>query len=408
MKKIIVLSLLTLLGISCEVKQVDPGIKSLDLSKKSLELLESDNAFGLELFAAVMQEAEEGENVMISPLSVALALGMTYNGSATTTREAMEATLKLQGFTEGEINDGYKDIIDQLLDLDPKVVMQIANSIWYREGFTVEEDFISTNEEHFYAEIRELDFSRTDAKDIINQWVSDHTNELIEEIIDMIPPEAVMYLINAIYFKGSWTYEFDPEETELRPFYPDQVSSVDVSTMRQEAALHYFQNNLFQCVDLPYGDNQYSMLVFLPSGDNTCDDIRAELSSDNLNTWSNQFAETNVLVQMPKFKFETFKLLNDPLTGMGMGIAFTDSADFTRINHAGNLFISRVLHKTFIDVNEEGTEAAAVTAVEISLTSAGGGTQTVPFIADKPFLFLIREKSTGSILFIGKLSQPEY
>jgi serpin B len=332
---------------------------------------------------------------------------MTYNGSATTTREAMEATLKLEGLTEEEINDGYKSIIDQLLDLDPRVIMQIANSIWYREGFQVEEEFINTNKEHFYAVVRSLDFSQPDAVDIINQWVSDHTNELIEEIIDMIPAEAVMYLINAIYFKGTWTYEFDPEDTRPELFYPASGASFQAAAMYQETKLNYFSNNLFQLVELPYGDQKYSMLVFLPSGEHSCSDILAELNNDNWNNWTNNLAETNIYLQLPKFKFETFKLLNEPLSRMGMEIAFTGSADFTRINQAGNLFISRVLHKTYIDVNEEGTEAAAVTAVEISLTSAGGSHLT-HFIADKPFLFVIRENSTGSILFMGRLSQPEY
>ena len=253
-----------------------------------------------------------------------------------------------------------------------------------------------------------MDFNRPDAKDIINQWVSDQTNELIEEIIDNIPPEAVMYLINAIYFKGTWTYEFDPEETELKPFHPEQAPDLNVSTMSQETALNYYQDDLMQMVELPYGDEKYSMLVFLPAGIHSCSDIQAAMNSDNLDTWTNQLTETNVRVQLPKFKFETFKLLNDPLSEMGMEIAFTDAADFTGINPAGNLFISRVLHKTFIDVNEEGTEAAAVTAVEISLTSIDPDPQPVEFIADKPFLFLIHENSSGSILFIGKLSRPEY
>lgn len=394
------------LAVACETNPPVPESKDLHLNKKSLELLASDNVFGLELFQEVMQDATAGENIMISPLSVAIALGMTYNGSASTTREAMEATLKLQGLTEDEINDGYKSIIDQLLDLDPKVIMEIANSIWYRQDFEVEDDFINTNKEHFYAEIRALDFNRPDARDIINQWVSDNTHQLIEEIIDFIPPEAVMYLINAIYFKGTWTYEFDPEETTLELFYPEAEASYETPSMHQETKLNYYQNNEFQLVELPYGDRKFSMLVFLPSGEHTCSDILSEMDNDTWNSWTNNLSETAVQVQLPKFKFETFKLLNDPLSRMGMEIAFSGAADFTRINQAGNLFISRVLHKTFIDVNEEGTEAAAVTAVEISLTSAGGG--PVRFIADKPFLFVIRENSTGSIIFMGKLSQPEY
>ena len=407
MKRIAIYFLATLLVAACETNPSVQESKDLNLNLKSLELLASDNLFGLELFQEVMQGAKDDENVMISPLSVALALGMTYNGSASTTREAMEATLKLQGLTEDEINDGYKSIIDQLLDLDPKVVMEIANSIWYKEGFEVEDEFIKTNKDHFYAEIRSLDFSSPDAVNIINQWVSDNTNGLIEEIIDAIPPAAVMYLINAIYFKGTWTYEFDPDETNLEPFSPEAGGSSETPAMHQETKLNYYQNSLFELVELPYGDKKFSMLVFLPSADNTCSDILAEMDNDNWNNWTNNFSETKIYLQLPKFKFETFKLLNDPLSSMGMEIAFSDAADFTRINPAGNLFISRVLHKTFIDVNEEGTEAAAVTAVEISLTSAGGSGLT-HFIADKPFLFVIRENSTGSILFMGRMSQPEY
>ncbi len=406
MKKILVFCLIATIAAACEISPGDNGDRDLNLSWKSLELLETDNAFGLELFTEVAKEFEPGENYMISPLSVALALGMTCNGAASGTREAMEATLKLQGFTEEEINEGYKSIIDQLLDLDPKVIMEIANSIWYKDDFAVEDEFIQTNREYFYAEVNPLDFNDPGAPDTINQWVSDHTHELIEEIIDRIPAEAVMYLINAIYFKGTWTYEFDPEETEMRPFYPEQADPVEVSSMRQEAELKYHQNDLLQLVELPYGDEKFSMLVLLPCGENTCSDIQAVLDNDNLNTWTNQLAGTDVLVQLPKFKFRTSLLLNDPLCRMGMEIAFSWGADFTRINPAGNLYISRVIHKTYIDVDEEGTEAAAVTAVEISITSETEGPQPAYFIADKPFLFIIRENSTGSILFMGKLSCP--
>ncbi len=408
MKKILIISLAIAVLAACEKNPVEPEARELNLNKKSLELIEANNAFGVDLFAGVMNEVACGENVMISPLSVALALGMTLNGAATTTRDAMEEALRLQGFTPEEINQGYKTIIDQLLDLDPKVVMEIANSIWHRDDFSVLDDFINTNTEHFYAEIRPLHFDAPDAKDIINQWVSDKTHEKIREIIDYIPAEAVMYLINAIYFKGTWTYEFDPENTGMKPFYPEDGPSFDALAMRQEASLNYYHNDLFQLVELPYGAGSFSMLVFLPDAGKSCDDILAELDNDNWNSWTGELSATNVLVQLPKFKFETFKMLNSYLSGMGMEIAFTGAADFTAINPAGNLFISRVLHKTFIDVNEEGTEAAAVTAVEVSFTSIGGDPQPVYFIADRPFLFAIRENSTGSILFMGKLSYPGY
>jgi serpin B len=178
--------------------------------------------------------------------------------------------------------------------------------------------------------------------------------------------------------------------------------------MQQETTLNYFSNDKMQLVELPYGGEQYSMLVFLPRINYSCDDILTELNGTGMSSWIEQFAETNVHVQLPKFKFETFKKLKEPLAEMGMGVAFSDQADFTRINKAGGLFISEVLHKTFIDVNEEGTEAAAVTAVVMELTSVDPGTGVVEFIADRPFLFMIHEKTTGSILFAGRLSEPEY
>jgi serine protease inhibitor len=408
MKRILIISLAFILLAACEKNPAGPEAGELNLTKKSLELLEADNAFGLDLFSEVMSEAETGENIMISPLSVALALGMTLNGAATATRDSMEQALRLKGFTQEEINQGYKSIIDQLLDLDPKVIMEIANSIWYRDNFSVLDEFIRTNQEYFYAEIRSLDFSDPGAKGIINGWVSQKTHEKIQEIIDQIPQEAVMYLINAIYFKGMWTFEFDPEDTGLKPFYPAEGPSFDALAMRQETELNYYQNDLFQLVELPYGDRNFSMLVFLPKSGKSCSDVLAVMDNDNWNNWTNQLAKTNVLVQLPKFKFETFKLLNEYLAGMGMGIAFTDAADFTGINPAGNLSITRVLHKTYIDVNEEGTEAAAVTAVEVGHTSVGPDPGPVRFIADRPFLFAIRENSTGSILFMGRLSYPEY
>ena len=171
MKIIPIVFLAIMVMAACETNPGEPISRDLNLNKKSQELLEADNEFGLDLFAQIMQEAATGENVMISPLSVTMALGMTLNGAVASTREAMVETLRLQGFTAEEINQGYKSIIDQLLDLDPKVLMEIANSIWYREEFEVENEFIETNKEHFYAEIRPLDFSRPDARDIINRWV---------------------------------------------------------------------------------------------------------------------------------------------------------------------------------------------------------------------------------------------
>jgi len=411
MKRTIVFMIVAIIvsGQSCDRFSDDPEPKQMNLSKKSLELIDSDNNFGLEFFQKVATD-NTSENVLVSPLSVALALGMTYNGAEGTTKDAMKEALKLGNLTDEEINISYKSIIDQLVKLDPKVIMNIANSIWYELNFTVQNDFIKLNKDYYYAEVNELDFSAPDAKDIINEWVDERTKGLIPSIIDNIPEEAVMYLINAIYFKGVWMYEFDPDDTREQDFYPEDGMTQKVDMMQLEGDLLYASNNLFDAISLPYGDGQFNMFIMLPKGENTTGDIVAELNNDNWNTWINSLGKQKVVVKLPKFKFDFFRLLNDDLTGMGMGIAFDpDNADFSGINPYMELYISRVLHKTFIEVNEEGTEAAAVTAVEIGTTSYNPDEPPVMyFTADHPFIFTIRENSSGTILFMGRVNLPEY
>jgi serine protease inhibitor len=398
-----------ILFFSCERLPDEQVPDKMNLTKKSLELIESDNEFGLDFFQKVITN-DTSDNIMVSPLSVALALGMTYNGAADSTKEAMKETLKLSGLTDEEINVAYKSIVDQLLKLDPKVMLSIANSIWYRQDFTVLPEFIETNRQYYDAEVNEIDFNLPGAKDIINGWVDEKTKGLIPEIIDYIPDLAVMYLINAIYFKGLWKYEFDPEATGKQPFYLNNGSTALVDMMEMESDVLYLSNSLFSAVNLPYGDGAFSMTILLPQSPYTPCDIVEELTNENWNTWMNSFGKQHVVVRLPRFKFEFFRLLNQDLTEMGMGIAFDQNrADFAGINPDKQLFISRVLHKTFIEVNEEGTEAAAVTAVEISLTSADPDLPTaIFFVVDKPFLFAIRENSSGTILFMGKVNRPEY
>jgi serine protease inhibitor len=404
-RTIISFILLAFLPFACELnRDPEPGVlEELELTSHSIELIESDNLFGLELFQTVLQN-DDSKNVMISPLSVALALGMTYNGAEGTTEEAMRETLKLSGLTDDEINACYKSIIDQLVKLDPKVILNIANSIWYLLGYPVEAEFIKLNQDFYYAEVNEMDFSRSDAVDIINDWVNIKTNGLIPEVLDEIPGNVIMYLINAIYFKGTWKYEFKKSDTHEADFYLAPGESKKVSMMQMEQDLDYYSNETFSAVSLPYGDGEFSMMVMLPKEDKTTDDVVDLMNSENWQEWIEGFHETEVKVILPKFKYGFKKLLNDDLKDLGMGIAFSGDADFTGINPAGALYISRVIHQTFIEVNEEGTEAAAVTVVEMRELSAGG----YQFTVDRPFIFVIRENSSGALLFMGKVSDPEY
>jgi serpin B len=378
----------------------------IELRKKSAEIIKADKAFGFELFREVYNLSEE-DNLMISPLSVSYALGMTYNGAAGTTLEAFRNVLHFEDLTNQEVNESYKDLMEQLVTLDDHVEFSIANSIWYRLGFEVLSEFIATNQEYFDAAVEEIDFLDPQTLEIINQWIEDKTNGKIQDMLDYIPGDAVMYLINAIYFNAQWRYEFDKDKTHEDNFMLADGSSHITDYMVVNGGFNYTSNEDFRAVELPYGDSAFSMVVMLPSVDKTVTDLVSNLDVEHWDSWFENSCMMNVQVELPKFKYGLKSMLKDPLCNLGLGVAFSGAADFTRIRSAGELFISRVIHQTFIDVQEEGTEAAAATIVEIKeLSGIGGG--PVIFKADKPFLYLIKENSTGAIVFIGKVGKPDY
>lgn len=405
---LILTAFLLLVSYSCEdSNNPEPDPNKIELTQKGKVLVEADNLFGINLFKTVIEAEDPDTNVMISPVSVALALAMTYNGADGDTKAAMEETLELAGLTTEQINESYKFLVDALSSVDPKVLLSIANSIWYKHTFPVEQDFIDVNQDYYYAEVSPLDFSDPNAVNTINGWIANKTNDLITKVLDFIPADAVMYLINAIYFKGIWTFEFDENETEEEPFYLSNGLTKDVPMMIQEESFNYLTNEWVQAVEMPYGQGNYSMIVLLPQTGKTLDEVIVELNNETWNSWLGDFhKEEKVVIHLPRFKFEYENLLNDELISMGMGIAFDPlNADFSKINPDRQLCISRVIHKSFIEVNEEGTEAAAVTVVEIIETSAPGET-FISFRVNQPFLFAIKEKYTNTIIFIGRVMEP--
>ena len=373
-----------------------------ELNTSEIALVASTDNFGLKLFREVILQNFD-KNVFISPLSVSMALGMTYNGADGTTRDEMHKTLEFAGLGDKEINESYKSLIRLLGELDDKVIFQIANSIWYRSGWQFEEDFLNINKTYFSASVSDLDFDDPLAADIINKWVEDNTNGKIKDIVKApINPLTVMFLINAIYFKGTWTYEFDKKLTKDGEFIKPDGSKVTCKMMEQESDFQYFYNDDFQAVDLPYGDGLYRMTVFLPRETKEINSIIEKFNQANWNDWMNSFSGQEGILFLPKFKLEFEISLNDVLKAMGMTTAFTDFADFTKMYKPGGLFISEVKHKTYVDVYEEGTEAAAVTSVEVGNTSVHGFVMTV----NRPFIFVIRENHSETILFIGKVVEP--
>jgi len=399
------LFLLILAG--CTKNNVGPDIQPVrELTTSEIKLTEADNLFGLKLFKEIVS-TEPDKNIFISPLSVSMALGMTYNGANNETRTAMHQTLEYGELNQEDINSSYQSLIQLLQNLDPKVQFNIANSIWYREGFSVLPDFLTLNQTYFDAVVQALNFSDNAAVTTINNWVSSKTNSKIKKIVDEpIDANTVMFLINAIYFKGTWTYEFDKAYTTSQNFYQDPLAPVQCKLMTHTATHRYFSNEQMQAIDLTYGDEKFSMTVLLPNADADIDEFIAQMDNETWNTWMQEFSPTEVALYLPKFRIEYGIEMNYVLSALGMEIAFDPGlADFSNINPDEQLFINKVKHKTFVDVDEEGTEAAAVTSVEIALTAMPDS--PVVMRIDRPFVFVIRESHSGTILFIGKIVEPK-
>ena len=391
--------IIAVIGAGCS-KQVDP---IFDYNIKSARVIETNNNFGLELLNVVF-EAETKPNIMISPASVGIALGMTYNGAESTTMDAFGEVLNYNGLTREEVNEITRELISVLLTNTKGNLLEIANSIWYNKGFPVKQEFMDLNSNYYKAQVRELDFSKASALNTINDWVSSNTHEKIDEIIDHIDPSTMMILINAIYFNCLWEVQFDPKDTYDAPFYREngtKFAEVDMMKLEDNFKVAYSDN--FRAVELPYKNKKFSMFLFLPDEGTPVNQLAAELDGPTWNNWLDKFHEiNNYNIELPRFEFEFDRSLKEDLKSMGLEIAFTDEADFSGISDI-DLLISDVIHKTYIKVNEEGTEAAAVTAVTMDLTSAGPGS-VLRF--DRPFLFAITENSSKSILFMGKVSEP--
>jgi len=382
--------------------------KTIQVDEKSALLIEADNEFGLEIFQKIRKESDK-ENIMISPLSISVAFAMAYNGADSDTKTEMEKAMKLNGLTTEQINSSYKMLINALQSLDKDVVFEIANAIFYADGFSVKPDFLNINKTIYDAEVSKLNFSSPEAVETINDWVADKTNDKISKIIDQLSPLDRMVLLNAIYFNGIWKTKFDEKSTHLINFTKTNGSNIEVPMMQKEEKLDYTTNTLFSSVKMPYGKGQYNMLVILPAEGRNSQDVINALSATNWNKWTKSFETKDpVVITMPRFKFTFDTELKNVLKEMGMAKAFQPNiSDFSKISD-NDLYISSAIHKSFIDVNENGTEAAAVTSITFTTTSAGNEPPKTIFYVDKPFVFAITEKDTDAILFIGEVQNPEY
>lgn len=359
--------------------------------------------FGLTLFRRLNNAAPQ-ENIFISPTSIAAALSMTMNGAAGQTLDEMQATLGGQSLAE--VNTANRAFLEALPEMDSSVQAVMANSIWYRESFAVKDEFINTTEAYYQSEVQALDFSDPAAPARINNWVAEKTQGKIEEIIDRIDPMDRMFLINAIYFNGDWQYPFDEDRTAPAPFFLADNRSVQVDMMRLNTIpLPYYAAPRAHLVDLPYGKGEaFSMTIILPKEGNSIAQLLDSLNGQSWKKWTGKLSPRQIAFAMPKFEMRYQTSLNAPLKEMGMPRAFDpQEADFSNISEARQLFISAVQHKAFVNVDEKGTEAAAVTGVGVTTTAA---IEPLRITVDRPFLFVIRDRETGRMLFVGKMMNP--
>jgi serpin B len=361
------------------------------------KFIDANSQFAANLFKEI-NEDDLDKNVFFSPFSLSMALSMVYQGADATTKEAMGRVLNYSELTTEEINQSYREHLNYFKRLYPEVELNVANSIWTREGFEVNQSFLDTNKEVFDSQNSYLDFSKTDACDVMNEWISDATKGKIEKMINPpIDPDMIMYLINAIYFNGSWMDQFDVTQTRDSAFTNIKGESKIVPMMSKNDNYKYAETSEYRAVELPYGSGSVSMYCILPEAGNLNDFI-AEFDNTKWKEIKGKLSMgSKIVLKLPRFKIDYQpKDLKDKLTALGMAEAFSKNADFSKI--ADKIWISDIGHKAVIDVNEKGTEAAAVTYI-------GMGTTSMPnsFIADKPFMFVIADNATGTVLFMGKV-----
>lgn len=395
------LLILSFFLISCDQEGPDP--QSQGAYQK---VADANKNFAFDLLES-LQEVQDDKNIFFSPVSISMALSMTNNGAAGDTYLEISKALATDEMTAEEVNKAYQSMHYDLEKLDPKVKLKIANSTWAREGFEVKRDFINTLRAYYDSEAYVRDFNEMKTVDEINDWAADNTEDKIKKVIDVIDPNTVMFLMNAIYFKGDWQVEFDKKLTEEADFFVSANQQSRVQMMKTEADFEYYEGDQVQIVDLPYGNGAFSMSVILPEESYSLDELIDDLDADRWEAWMKGLSKQALVVFMPSLELRYEKVLNDQLRELGMEKPFIPSqADFSHLSDQ-DVHISFVKHDSYLKIDEKGTEAAAVTTVGIRTTSVGPDPQPPVMRVDRPYLLVIRERSTDNLLFVGKILDPE-
>jgi len=375
--------------------------KDIKLSTTEIKVTEVTNGFGLNLFRSLCDQ-DNNANIFISPFSVSVALSTVNNGALGKTKEEIKNVLGFAQYSSGEMNSYFKKMTTELLELDPLVTLKAANSIWLGEDFNVKNEFIDINKNYYDTEVRYLDFTSPTAHNVINQWCSDKTNKRIKEVVERIDANTRLLILNALYFNGVWKNMFEKENTVEDIFVNEDGNKVRVSMMKQEYDAFYAKNELCEIAELPFGNEAFNMLILLPDSKVDIDQVIEELTPENWTEWTRKLDLACLDINFPKFKIDYKVNLKDICRDLGIQSAFSPSeADFSNIADE-SLYIGLLQQNTFIEVNEEGAECAGTSVIELPSYSEEDS-KYVPFYIARPFIFVIREKSTNAILFIGKV-----
>lgn len=368
---------------------------------------ESSNLFGMDLYALLSQESG---NVFVSPFSISSALAMTYIGAVGNTAQQMRQVLHFD-LADQELHNGFSRLISSMNEPKKDYQLSVVNAIWAQEGYTFKEDFLNQIETYYQAGFNLVDFinDRANARKTINDWIERNTEGKIKDMIKENNINALTRLIltNAIYFKGSWQKPFNPSVTKPHLFHVSHDTEKEVQMMWQKSDFRYTDDDLVQVLELPYNGSGISMIVVLPKEGRTLHEVEQQLSLELFKHWISNLKQEPVEVYMPRFKIEFRLELRTVLMNMGMNDAFTDAADFSGMDGTRQLKIQNVIHQSFVEVDEKGTEAAAATAVIVGIKASPYKEKYVVFKADRPFLFILYDSTHDLILFMGRLSNPE-
>ena len=368
-------------------------------------VVNANNQFAFDLYSQFKEESKD-ENIFFSPYSISVALTITYEGARGETAEEMQSVLYIPEDANLR-RANFAKIINEINKPDKKYKLHTANALWPRINFQLLEEYQNTIDTYYGGKVTRLDYTREAEKSrqTINSWIEDKTEDKIKDLIPpgTLKPDTVLVLTNAIYFKGTWVLQFDPKDTRDEDFTTSAGQIVKVPMMRlagDDAEFNYAETKDVQILEMPYEGENLSMLIILPK-ENNLENIEESIAPEKLSEWKNMLRKQRVDVFIPKVKFETKYFMADTLAEMGMPTAFTESADYSGINRQGGIWIDEVIHQAFVEVNEEGTEAAAATAEGMWKMQI-----TPVFRADHPFIFIIQQKDTGNILFLGRVSDP--